>query len=1273
MKKKNTIIHFSDIPSNNIKELKAISQRAETCMGSDGTIYVTPQNIYKTTIYSYEITKDIHKVHISDVVCSSSLLEKRPQFKVAGFYIKDIPQVPTNLKKEEERLRTILKKSGYPEEKINSEIEAAQTQLTEYADEFIGSNYSHASSCIYYRNFANGESEHELIVPRELFERSGTSRIYLYVASYKATVPKVQAYSYPKDTLYFYEEPVAESVTEGNSLLSSRIMLGEVRQNGKKLNGFFFWAAPFTKVQSKGKDSITCKAYFCSVPKASELKKKEELFNKKVLKASIDAKKSSKTILEKKLIEYATKTLKLGIYEYNQPITVYPKINSPFNSFIWRTNCLAQKKYVETANTENQIHHDFKNLFDNFGFDGIYNSFASFNVLPTTSVAKAIARAMLQQPKGRRSISLDGFLTQLMGAAIYEAESKSNTMISANDSDKGNIIPKQINKDRRLFRDYLYSMIYSDAATDYSGEGFFFYDSPIHYNRPKYDLGSEISPDLASALIKMDDEDPTGHAFVKKVIEYWKTAKRYHSLLSEQMNIGDPDNPKDKRPTSGCHAIKKLLQEIFKIVNSYKINIDYVYSDLEQITNVAWSLRTKHRIEQNNDYLYDIDLYKKNGELSYEKMWNAAFSSPRFIKEIQPKLEARGFYHNENKNLPWTAVKGAFWRTNPTERPAMGYWISNSYASRREINIWDCVMEEYYIGLLEKYLFAPVKKYNPKARYSAYHVNGSKGYNSYGKNIRFEPHLGGNINIGKKMSSCTALYGGQLSEGHCKYNLDDYRCFVEDNSSFAKFKNEVNTMRAMQVSTPAGTMPFYSCKYFRGGDSDRLYKETLFHCWLTNPDQMIAYLNYETDNFGKYFNTDNVEEGKHAYFRACYQDIQEILDELNKYITKPIEKILSVNTINENENFVLSGVQVVDRNIWRLTPKEKFPQKASLSQTTNQKNEFIFKIGEKEISFKGKRAEILYAYTNDNNGVWIITPKTVLPEITSSGNYFKVNPSYETDKPQKSSNSLFAYMGSNESLKKRQQNFWHMQGVSVFGEYAPQQIWEAHVRFNKLKEVLIFRSKATDFAGIEIGKWYTIRAIVTLPNINDVEKGCEYQGEIKYFCKADDETEFREIFKKSITEPLDGNVYKPIQYVQIGETDSVDTDSFKVYITGKNVRADLFRENDGVNITRVNKNISDYKDSTLANTRVTDQITAKISWLNASDDTETYVVKINQYDQKGKSVKKSTLSRIYVGVGIQDYKVITLPSLNPKTRILEIEILDKNNEGVFLNSIPVVR
>lgn len=1271
MKKKESIIHFCDIQSDTIKELSIGNQRLKTCMGSDGAIYTAYQNIYKTTIYSFEITKDIHKVSISNIVSTDSLRSKRPQFKVAGFYVKDIPQLPTDLTEAQEKLRHILVKSGYPANKIESEIAAAQTDLRDYVDEFIGSNNSYSNSGLYYKQLDDNKSSYELLVPHELFERNAASKVYLYVASYENNHPKVHAHYYPKNKPYFYEEPVAEAIIEENSLLGSRILLGEAYLNGKKLNGFFIWANPLTKVLAKGKDTASFKAYFCAVPKVCDLKKTEEAFKKRLTKAPSEARKLTKSVVEKKLLEYVSKTLRLAIYEYNQEITVYPKDTSTFYSFIWHTNSIVDKRYVESDATKGAAHHEFKNLYDNFGFDGIYNSYSSLSIIPPVNAAKKIARELLQQPKGKRSISLDGFLTQLMGAAIYEAESKNNTMLSDYDSDEGNIIPNQINKDHRLFRDYLYSMIYSDSSTEYSGEGFFFYDSPIHYNKPKYDLGSEISPDLAAALINADEKDPAKHAFVDKVLEYWKKVKRYHTLLSDQLNIGDPDNSKDKRPTSGCHAIKKLLQEIFKVIDSYKIDIDYVYSDLEQITNAAWPLRTKHRIEQNNDYLYDLDLYKVDGKISYEKMWNAAFSSTRFKKEILPKLEARGYFINSSTSKPWAAVKASFWRINGNERPAMGYWLNSTYAGRRKINIWDCVMEEYYIELLEKYLFEPVKKYNPKAKYSAYHVNGSKGYNTYGKNIRFEPYLGGNINIGKQMSSCTALYGGNLSTGHCKYNLDDYRCFVEDSSTFAKFKNEVNTMRSLAASTPAGVMPFYSCKFFRDGDADGLYKESLFHAWLSNPDQMIAYLYYEKERYDKIFNDENEDDRKSSYFRTCYQDIQEVLNELNKYVTKPISKVITTNIVNETEDFVLSGVQTGDKNIWRLTPKYPFPEKDGLVQTLDLKPELNFNIKGKKISFVGKRSDMYRVYTNDNHGAWIVTPKTTFPKITVGDNYFESHSSYETDKPQKANNLLFTYMGDDTSLQQRQQNFWHMQGVSVFGEYAPKQIWEAHVRFNKLNDITIFRTTATNFEGIKTGIWYTVKAVVTQPSINDLENGKIFHGEIKYFCKIDTEKNFREVFVKSLKAPLDDSIYKPIQYTQIGEKDSVDVDHFKISIAGKNIRADLYRESDGVNITRVNKSLSYYKETALADTRIKDTIMAKISWLNASNDDESYTIKISQYDQNEKIIRRTTLDKINVGSGDQDYKLIPLPALNSRTRLLNIVILDKNNESIFENKTPI--
>lgn len=1273
MKKNKTICHFCDIQSDVVKELNIGNQRVNVCMGSDGTIHSMSANVNKyrnTTIYSFEITKDVYKVHISGMtVADGFFLDGRLQYKAAGFYVRDIPQIPTDLTAESQKLKKVLQNSGYPSEKIDSEIEAAQEKLRGYVEWFENTNYSYSSLC--YSQMTNNYTECELLVPHELFDEKSSSKVYLYVAS--RSVPKVQACLYPKDVPYFYEDPVAESVNEGNSLLGSRILLGEAYMGGKKLNGFYMWANPLTKAQSNGKDSTTYKAYFCVVSKVSELKKVEDLFKKRLLKAPNDVRKSSKSVVEKRLLEYVVKTLKLGVFEYDQEIMVYPKDTSPFYSFVWDTNSIAWKGYVETEETQNKIHHEFKNLYDCFGLNGIYTSMFSFSAISANTAAKKITRALLQQPKGKRCISIDGFLRQLMGAAIYEGGSDDNVMERKNNNNVNNI-PSQINKDRRLFRDYLYSMIYSDSKEEYSGEGFFFYDSPIHYNKPKYDLGSEISPDLAEALIKTDEANPSAHAFVGKVIEYWGKRKHYHDILCNCLNIGDPDNRKDKRPTSGCHAIKKLMQDIFKAVDRYKIDIDYVYADIEQITNTAWPLRTNHRLELEETYLYDLDLYKVNGQISCDKMWNAAFSSKRFKKEIAPKLKARGFFFDADGMPCWSYVKNSFWDVEPTQRPSLGYWRCDTYAQRRQINIWDCVMDEYFAGLLQKYVYAPIRAYNPRVKYSANHVTAAKAYVSYGREIKFEPYLGGNVDLGNQMCSSVPLYGGDISKGHCKFNLDDYRCFVDDESGFAKFKNEINTLRMATASTSTGVMPFYACRYFCG-DMDGFYRESLIHFWLCNPNQMIAYLNYDED----YGLKSDVEDAKRLYFRSCYQETQNVLDELNKFITKPIEKVLTPNLVNENEDFVISGVQVGNKNIWRLTQKDPIrmgPELMILLPSKTRRISFI--TNGKNIVFHGK-IEGVHIEKERKHGAWIVTSKTCFPEISACKNFFEYRPSYETDKPRLEDNLLFKPFADKFTW---QRTFTHMRGVQVFGECAPHQIWETHICFNNPKNSEIFKASDASMLGLEVGKWYTIRAVADYPDMNALEQGKLKTGDVKYYCKADGESEFKEVFSGNAD--FENGLYKIVENVHIGEYGEAVADSFKVFIAGKNIRTDLFRESDGVNITRVNKSLDDYKNTGLVDTKVSDKVMAKISWLNASDEDEIYTVRVYQYiiNKKKRGIVQTLENRLLakkfellkekvnVGAGMQDYKISALAAMKPFVYcILETEIRDKNNQVVFVNRV----
>ena len=119
-----------------------------------------------------------------------------------------------------------------------------------------------------------------------------------------------------------------------------------------------------------------------------------------------------------------------------------------------------------------------------------------------------------------------------------------------------------------------------------------------------------------------------------------------------------------------------------------------------------------------------------------------------------------------------------------------------------------------------------------------------------------------------------------------------------------------------------------------------------------------------------------------------------------------------------------------------------------------------------------------------------------------------------------------------------------------------------------------------------------------------------------------------------------------------------------------NIRADIFRESDGVNITRVNKQFEEFKNHLMAKTSCTDSFDVRISWLNALDVGDTYTIWLEQYNGKEKT-SSSKLDSIKISPTDQGYKILKLPKLSGGISKMSIVIKDSTDKIAFKTSAPI--
>lgn len=142
-------------------------------------------------------------------------------------------------------------------------------------------------------------------------------------------------------------------------------------------------------------------------------------------------------------------------------------------------------------------------------------------------------------------------------------------------------------------------------------------------------------------------------------------------------------------------------------------------------------------------------------------------------------------------------------------------------------------------------------------------------------------------------------------------------------------------------------------------------------------------------------------------------------------------------------------------------------------------------------------------------------------------------------------------------------------------------------------------------------------------------------------------------------------LYRNRQNEELFDWDTITIEEYKIYNTQQHEKLELFRERDGVNIGRINKDVDAYRDMPVE-TKRSDTLVGKLSWLNATDrDVEYELV----YSMNGVKQQLST-STHKVGPNSEGSIIIPLPALKNDTTVVRLECRkaeihekDLNKEG----------
>ena len=1360
--------------------LSFIRKIEHKAIGSAGTFY---NNSFQN-IYFYEVDKNAHQINVSNLEIyttgqtsgteSSQEIKNHPkryEWKICAFFTSD------NI------------------------IEDTCTFLPEGT--FTVGDYND-------REKLGLDGPVALDVNQDFFEKNPEKKLYLAVSS--VTDPLVTATKYlTEGQVYFVEEPVAEAIYNGDRLSESRILCGRVVCNGETIDdGVFLWSSPSKIVCSQSMDYQSYRVVFYK-PK---LKKRHEFPGSRFFEGPRNLRPSRKKLFLGKISQYKA----VGVFDLCVP--VYPKKDHRFDTYVWAKNILSNERALEkninlekdTYCYENLLkyksHHEYKNIFDGFSLNELYPNIESIGSKSPKEVAREIVRNLLRKPKGRRCISIDpsDVLESLMLGPIHIAD---KLEYKGTSEDKKRI---------RLEQDYLYSMVYfgpSDSSSEslLSGEGYFYYDAPIHIDAPKLKLPNE----------------------------YKDIKTKYDNLLKAlycNPNVQNGDS--EKKDISGCEAMRNLLDKIFKEVSSYGVNIDYVFCDFEVMRNTANDMRIKHRLPSSdtefiNNPAYDFVISPDEDDMPLTKevksasnnekekkeptdeekkrwnVWNTLWASlkkrkdmevPGSYRDIFNKLKQRGFVIlNPKFRLDSVAISNV---------DQYGYFYAQTYEERRNINIWDQVALEYSAGLFDEYMMAPIRMYSKKVRCSLHAVEEHKGY--IHNSDEFERYLGGSVKLPPTMCSAPRIYVSR-SQDIYKRCMDNWIALPNDNSPFAALVGTVNNVRAARLSNlDKHNQPIFAsvhywiwtlCKTHELLSNDftelqkldeknkeieyqikalenkeqtdevkqqidelkeqsktllknfnskkekfivlcnsenvsklakrchEYYKELLIHSWLCDPEMMYAYLNYHDHSlrntlfdhfvFRNKSNANTVFEkiSEQEYCWETYQYIQDIADEMKTAIGDLVMRPITKTLASETDPFILSGVRIGKKNLFRLTIHDNFESvyrsiKRPIIHKPNpleaihfkpipyikpiylrpnpllfkplhriskgKRDNFEFVINGKHIIFLNAQIipDIQPKPLKESIGFWIEMPAGQVPHIMTEADYYQKNPSIDIKIEKKLfeeaiTKEIFAEKNTNGSVDITRLSKPYI--VSVFGECARKQKISTEIQFNNVNKQATVLGVSIDPSknGFTTNNKYTFENSLNLESFDadgKISTSLTCNGSVVPALNNQLNVRIRDskaFNGRTIRHLID----RELEYLDI-YYDKYDCVSwYKSIIQGMNFRVDVFRESDGVNISQVNKYWNPSYDNLPVETSSDDILRLRVSWLNATEHRQSYkVICVPRLERKLRFPLKLFRRSYDIPAGSEEYKLYKIGRAGSFGSFLDVYV-EQNGKRELVYSIPI--
>lgn len=1187
--------------------IKSVAKLSLKTIGSDGTLYGAAS--LKTNVFIYKVSASYTLFFVDEGVPFYTKDERKSSHHALAFFDKHVME-------DQENSKYYFHRIGRVE---NKDAVSAKGKWT--------------------------------VIPREFFADIN-DYVYLFLCCTNADAPTVKAYQVPLGQPFFWDLPVATAIYEGQKLNTSKILLGRIMELPvRKPIGSVIVGKPVLKRLDKY-------TWNSSANKAVRYDDNKVYHEEWTTDYTI-------THNGKK---YRGPSIKVCVFRREKALLKASNVSAsrrkyaePITAFVWRSG--NEDDAVKKSYLVEDPYNSYPFIHDSLSSTTIFGSLVTLTKLPIDNAARYIVRVLAQQCPGHRSFSIDAdCLVYLMGGVIYRAES---IVVAAYKDNERELTAEEIEHIDRLF--------------ELNGNHLFF-DSPILYNADT------------------DSED----------VYY----------LKDVLGIGNGSN--------GCETLYKLLEALFSGIASYGINIDYLYSDIEGPWNEARPLASRRfgsgylsseasSHDFNSGKFYHEILWKEvinRKDIADRLLHRGFFYKGRELKDVYaPKDDPnnkyslygihnseRPYYIRRNVNI-WDAVMKGY--SNNLFHEYVFKPVLKSHP-KAKCSVFAHGKAKGYVncaGRFETYLGGTVvQDSNIYSNGALYGDVSSEGYKKlYMDNWRMYPnevtpfsYFIGNIN--KLRSLLVSSQDKKNVNGKFNAFISSYNIWINGYLSDERKYNDVL----------AATL-------------ERYYKEYLYHIFLCCPDKAIAYFNIEktaiekdglTDEGGTYlFPYNDPERSKEEqYYQDSYQRLHEVLLEMNARVLGRSCKTTVKELATETDPFVISGMTLSDNTtLWRITWDETCPctlihNKQELTIMSSAGRQICFTKVVNKNDLTGKNLEKRF-------GIWVVAPKGILPEISSDKDYYERKPALFAERPDNEDypKDLEIGKGGNHLDYNRMNNH------TVFGESPKFQTWAIQFKVNREQETftrllwtgnfmrnledpksrfeivigkredvtngLILSSWKAEkeiskiYGELEIGKTYELKLYLALYSELTEEI---INGKVRYELwdvkdkKADKMLFFDEsdIVKKGneSTAFFFSSICAFYPYIK----EDVTVEVFKCYFTQQHEKLELFRESDGVNIGRVNKNVAAYTDLPVE-TSANDTLVAKLSWVNASEEDVRYKI---TYYQDGTAKRLNASEAVFIAkAGSEGYRLITLPAMKAGVKQVKLKCV----KSIANRLLPVKR